>query len=284
MASSNSKLSNNLLLTLSVGIAFVLMVACDGPRPQVQETTATPVSENIDQLDYSVIATYPHDLSSFTEGFLVHQGQLYESTGAPDNLPQTRSLFGSVDLKTGKISKKAELDKSIYFGEGICFLKDNLYQLTYKNQTAFIYDANNFKAKGQFNYANVEGWGLTTDGKSLIMSDGTSNLTFLDEKTHQATKTLTVTEYGSPLQRLNELEWIKGFIYANVWLTNTIVKIDPGTGKVVAKLDLSSIVYDARTKNQEVDVLNGIAYDEQADKIYITGKLYTNIYQISFNH
>ncbi len=236
------------------------------------------------QLNYSVVAQFPHDITSFTEGFLVHDGQLFESTGAPDNLPQTRSLLGTVDLKTGKISKKAEIDRSIYFGEGICFLGNKLFQLTYKNQIAFIYDAKTFKSIGSFNYANAEGWSLTTDGKLLIMSDGTANLTYIEPEHYHVVKTLAVSENGVPQQHLNELEMINGFIYANIWLTNTIVKIDPSNGKIVGKLDLSSLTYEAHNKNPEADVLNGIAFDDKNDKIYVTGKLWPNIYQINFPH
>lgn len=235
-------------------------------------------------LNYAVTNSYPHDTSLFTEGFLVHNGQIFESTGSPKDLVNTKSLIGIVDLKTGKIDKKIEIDRNMYFGEGIVFFKNKLYQLTYKNGVGFIYDSKTFKQLGKFKYSNLEGWSLTTDGKDLIMSDGTDTLTFLNPYNLQPAKTLRVTDKGLPLKNLNELEFIKGFIYANIWTTNFIAKIDTSNGKVVAKLDLSSLVNEAKNKNPNADVLNGIAYDSTSDKIFVTGKLWSNIYQIHFAH
>lgn len=168
--------------------------------------------------------------------------------------------------------------------KGSFFFNDKLYQLTYKTQVGFIYDAKSFKQTGKFKYRNAEGWGLTTNGTDLIMSDGTDTLTFLNPSTLQEVKILTVTENGSPLMNLNELEYIKGFIYANVWETNYIVKIDPSNGKVLGKLDLTSLTLEAKNKNTRIDALNGIAYDAVTDKIYVTGKFWPNIYQINFAH
>ena len=227
---------------------------------------------------------YPHDTTLFTEGFSFYNGQLFESTGSPNDLPQTKSSIGIDSLATGKFSKKIELDKTKYFGEGITFLNNKLYQLTYKNQIGFIYDANSFKKIGQFKYDNPEGWSLATDGKNLIMSDGTSKLTFLDPTNLKPVMILNVTENGMPQDSLNELEYIKGFIYVNIWMNNFIFKINPTTGKVVGNLDLSLLPFDAKNKNQRAAELNGIAYDSITDKIYVTGKLWPNIYQINFSH
>jgi len=265
------------LLTLS------LFSACSNKT----EEPATPVVESapsIPQLDYSVVHSYPHDITLFTEGFVFHNGQLFESTGSPEDLPQTKSMIGISDLNTGKFTKKIEIDKNTYFGEGIAFLNDKLYQLTYKNQLGFIYDAKTFKKTGQFTYNNAEGWGMTTDGSYLIMSDGTHNLTYFDPVTLAPIKTLTVTESGAPQNHLNELEFIKGFIYANIWMENNIVKIDPANGQIVGKIDLTLLASEAILKNPRMDVLNGIAYDAATDKIYVTGKLWANIYEISFTH
>lgn len=246
------------------------------PPPVVAEIPETP------EIKYTIQNQYPHDTNSFTEGFLFHENKLFESTGAPENIPQTRSLFGVVDLKTGKIDVKAEIDKAIYFGEGIVFLNGKVYQLTYKNQVCFIYDGKTFKNIGKFTYTNREGWGLTTDGKSLIMSDGTSYLTYLDPVSYSVTKTLDVAENGYVLEHLNELEYIKGFIYANVWTTNYIVKIDPNTGDVVGKIDLSSLSFECKTRNPNAEVLNGIAYDSISNKVMVTGKLWPTIYEVKF--
>jgi len=243
-----------------------------------QFTLATPF------INYAVTHYFVHDTSLFTEGLLFHNGHLFESTGSPEEFPQTKSLIGISDLTTGKFSSKIEIDKSKYFGEGIVFLNNKLYQLTYKNKVGFIYDAKTFKQIGQFKYSNKEGWSLTTDGTNLIMSDGTNNLTYLDPTTLTQTKTLSVTEKGYPVDKLNELEFIKGFIYANIWMSDFIVKIDPINGNVVGKFDLSSLTNEARGINPNADVLNGIAYDSTSDKVYVTGKRWANIYQIQFSH
>jgi glutaminyl-peptide cyclotransferase len=248
------------------------------------ETKVQERTSNIPVISYSVPRYFPHDTTLFTEGFLFHNGELFESTGSPDDLPQTKSLIGTDNLETGKFSKKIELDKTKYFGEGIIFLKNKLFQLTYKSQIGFIYDASSFRKIGEFKYNNLEGWSLTTDGRDLIMSDGTDKLTFLDPNQLKPIRILNVTENGMPQDSLNELEYIKGFIYANVWMSNSIFKINPSTGAIVGKLDLSFLTQDARNKNPRADVLNGIAYDSISDKIYVTGKLWPNIYQINFRH
>jgi glutaminyl-peptide cyclotransferase len=248
------------------------------------ETKVQERTSNIPVISYSVPRYFPHDTTLFTEGFLFHNGELFESTGSPDDLPQTKSLIGTDNLETGKFSKKIELDKTKYFGEGIIFLKNKLFQLTYKSQIGFIYDASSFRKIGEFKYNNLEGWSLTTDDRDLIMSDGTDKLTFLDPNQLKPIRILNVTENGMPQDSLNELEYIKGFIYANVWMSNSIFKINPSTGAIVGKLDLSFLTQDARNKNPRADVLNGIAYDSISDKIYVTGKLWPNIYQINFRH
>jgi len=207
----------------------------------------------------------------------VHDGQLYESTGSPN--AQRKSLIGINDLKTGNFIQKVALSDKNLFGEGIVFLKDKLYQLTYKNHVGFIYDANTFKQTGQFAIPK-EGWGLTTDGANVIMSDGTDTLCFLQPGDLKLVKKLAVTENGHRRDSLNELEYIKGYIYANIWVTNYIVKINPADGKVVGKLDLSPLAFKASLTRDGGDVLNGIAYDSTTDIIYVTGKLWPHVHQI----
>lgn len=267
-------------------IAFVLLGAalssCNEEKPQ--QKVVEEAKPSVPEITYSVTKTYPHDTLSFTEGFLFHEGKLYESTGSPDDLPQTKSQVGITSLETGKMDVKATLDRNKYFGEGIVIFGGKIYQLTYKNQRGFIYDLKTFKKTGEFSYDNKEGWGMTTDGKNIIVSDGTNNLTFWDPATLKPVKTLAVTENGYAGDYLNELEYIKGYIYANVWTTQCIVKIDPASGKIVGKLLLSPLFMEERSQYLGIKEMNGIAYDSLTDKIYITGKMWPHIYEISFAH
>lgn len=265
----------------AIAVASCLFVACSEAPKSTENTTTVPSIANI---SFALKNTFPHDVNAFTEGFLVHEGQLYESTGATQELPQTKSLFGTVDLKTGKISTKAELNRDKYFGEGIVFLNEKVYQLTYQTKIGFIYDAKSFKKLGEFTFPSTEGWGMTTDGKSLIMSDGTNIITYLDPNTFKTVKTLTVSENGYAKDNLNELELINGYLYANVWTKDEIVKIDLTSGAVVGKLDLRPLAQEARLRNPGSMEMNGIAYDAATGKVYITGKMWPSIYEIVFTY
>ena len=270
--------------TFCATLAIILVFSgCDEtPKTSIKTETVTTPESTVSEIPYSVLNTSPHDVSSFTEGFLFYNGQLFESTGATAELPQTKSLFGIVDVKTGKIDAKAELDKTVYFGEGIVVLKNKIYQVTYKNQVGFIYDAATYKKIGQFNYANKEGWGLTTDGTSIIMSDGSNVLTYFNPEGMTVTKTLSVSNNGYAEDYLNELEYINGFIYANVWLKNYLVKINPTDGKIIGIIDLSAIEGKEKMTNISAKEMNGIAFDSITNKILVTGKMWANIYQIGF--
>lgn len=275
------KFSNKILI--GALLVLITLAACnDGQEKKPAVTTVSTPSTKV--INYGVVKTFPHDTTSFTEGLLVHEGKLYESTGSPEDLLYTRSLAGEVDLNTGQIIKKVELDRNRYFGEGITFLNGKLHQLTYKSKIGFIYDAVTFQRIGTFPIPSPEGWGLTTDGKYLIMSDGTNKLTYLDPSTYVPVKTLDVFDQNSPVAQLNELEFINGFLYANIYTSNLIVKIDTKTGVVVGKLDLSSLAHDAKSKYPNALELNGIAYDSTTNNIYVTGKFWPNIYQIQFDH
>jgi glutaminyl-peptide cyclotransferase len=263
-------------------LSAIIFSGCMGCRNNTDNNETT--KSLIQNINYVFKNSYPHDTNSFTEGFLIHNGKLYESTGATRELPQTRSLFGIVDLKTGKIDTKAELDKKKYFGEGISFLNGKVFQLTYQTKVGFIYDAITFKKIREFTFPSKEGWGLTNDGINLIMSDGTNILTYIDPATLQVIKTLSVTENSCIKENLNEVEYIKGYIYANIWTTNTIVKIDSKSGKVVGKLDLSSLSSEAGNIYSGSLEMNGIAYDSIADKVFITGKLWPKIYEIKIDY
>ncbi|MDQ4140722.1 MAG: glutaminyl-peptide cyclotransferase [Bacteroidota bacterium] len=259
------------------------MVSCSNDK---KETTNT---ETVDQapalvapvnLSYELIRTLPHDTTAFTEGLLLHEGKLYESTGSPEEMPQTRSVLGPVDLKTGKIEEKVKLDRTKYFGEGMVILNDKIYQLTYTTKVGFVYDAKTFQKLQEFTFPSKEGWGLTTDGTHLIMSDGTSQLTYLDPNTFKTVKTLNVKYNYDPLVNLNELEYVNGVIYANIYTTNSIVRIDANSGQATGILDLTSLINEQKKINPNALEMNGIAYNQAAGTFYITGKLWPNIFEI----
>lgn len=275
------RLKNTLRKIFTLILVAEIFTGCstDKKEPTDQTTQTTTVVAPV-TLTYEMVQSYPHDTSSFTEGLLFYNNQLFESTGSPTEMPQTRSLVGSVDLKTGEISEKIELDKAKYFGEGIVFLKDKLYQLTYTSKTGFVYDAKTYQKLQEFSFPSKEGWGLTTDGTYLIMSDGTSQLTYLDPVTFKTVKVLPVKYNYDPLVNLNELEYINGFIYANIYTTNSIVKIDPATGQATGILDLTSLYNQVKSTYPEALEMNGIAYDTTAGTLYVTGKFWPKIFEI----
>lgn len=272
--------------TIALLVLGICIISCNPEKPveTKENKKVEPEKPPIPVLDYTIVATLPHDTTAFTEGLLFHNNQLFESTGSPEYLPNIKSVFGVTDLKTGKLTAKVELDKLTYFGEGIVILNNKIYQVTYQTQTGFIYDEKTFKKIGQFNYSNKEGWGLTTDGKCIIMSDGTNKLTYFDPKEITPIKTVNVTENGYATDALNELEYINGFIYANVWMTGYIVKIDPTTGNVVAKINFTPLSYNVKNTHPSSLEMNGIAYDSITDKILVTGKLWPSMYQVNFPH
>jgi glutaminyl-peptide cyclotransferase len=236
--------------------------------------------KNVDEISFTLTGTYPHDTLSYTEGLLFYNDSLFESTGSPEAFPAARSVFGTIDPVTGRINIKAELDKNIYFGEGIAYLQGNFYQLTYRNQLGFIYDAATYEPLGRFSFLSEEGWGLTADGQSLIMSDGTDKLTFIDPQTFLIRKILHATENGTPKQNLNELEFIRGSIYANIWHSDQIIRIDTADGRITGIIDLEDLVKDASGIYPRSREMNGIAYDSISNRIYITGKFWPKIYKI----
>ena len=224
---------------------------------------------------YKVIATFPHDTSSFTQGLVfASDGQLYESTGL-----EGESTLRRVDIATGQTLQKIDVP-SQYFAEGLAMVGDELLQLTWRHKLGFVYDRKTFKQKRTFSY-KTEGWGIAYDGtSSLVMSDGSDTLTFLDPKSLAVAKTLRVMDAGRPVSNLNELEWIEGEIWANIWMTDRIARISPNTGEVNAWIDLSSL-YPVSQRVPPADVMNGIAYDKATRRIYITGKKWPRLYQIT---
>jgi glutamine cyclotransferase len=221
---------------------------------------------------YQIVNMYPHDERAFTQGLLFAGGQLLESTGQ-----EGKSSLRRVDLESGRVLKKVDIP-SEYFGEGLALLNGKLYQLTWQHQVGFIYDGQSLEKVGQFTYSG-EGWGLTTDGKSLILSDGSNRLRFINPDDFKVTKTITVLDGKTPVDQLNELEYVHGEIYANVWHEDRVATINPETGKVTSWIDLSGLLQPGDVHDEEA-VLNGIAYDSSADRLFVTGKLWPRIYEI----
>ena len=223
---------------------------------------------------YKVIATFPHDTSAFTQGLVFADGQIYESTGL-----NGESSLRRVDVATGKTLQRVDVPKE-YFAEGLALVGDELLQLTWQHKLGFVYDRKTFKQKRTFSYT-TEGWGIAYDGASrLVMSDGTDTLTFLDPKTFAPLKRMRVQDAGRWVPHLNELEWIEGEIWANVWQTDRIARISPNTGDVNAWIDFSAL-FPRAERVPPADELNGIAYDSATRRIFITGKKWPRLYQIT---
>lgn len=222
---------------------------------------------------YEIVHRYPHDPTAYTEGFFYEGGYFYESTGGIG-----RSGIRKVEAETGRVIRKADVPGP-FFGEGIVSWKQELIQLTWQDHVGIVYDLDSFQPSRRFSYPG-EGWALTRDARHLYMSDGTSRLRVLDPETLATRSTIRVTSGSVPVTNLNELEWVKGEIYANVWLTNRIARIDPATGHVVGWIDLDGL-FDASTlPDPGNDVLNGIAYDAQHDRLFVTGKCWPWVFEI----
>jgi glutamine cyclotransferase len=222
---------------------------------------------------FEVVHTYPHDTDAFTEGLFYLNGFLYESTGL-----EGRSSIRKVALETGKVMQRVEVP-SEYFGEGIVNWQARLISLTWKSQVGFVYDLASLKVKRRFAYSG-EGWALTQDGKRLIMSDGTPELRFLDPQTLRETGRITVTYDDKPVRNVNELEWVKGRIYANIWETDVIVMIDPASGEISGVINMAGLLKSEERTRGNDDVLNGIAYDAAHDRLFVTGKNWPKLFEI----
>ena len=252
-----------------------------------KNNTGTSGSDSVKSISDSIINTYPHDTTSFTQGLVVYKGRMYEGTGGDDSnvVSSKPSRLLETNVTTGKILKSLDLDKS-YFGEGITILNDTIYQLTWTEHTVFVYDMN-FKKHREFAIA-TEGWGLTNNGKELILSDGTSNLYFYDPHSFQLLRTQPITLNGDLINSVNELEFIEGSVYANQWGQPYIFKIDPASGQVTGRIDITAIWDRIKKTAPELDprndVPNGIAYDPDIKKIYITGKKWPELYEVQFGN
>jgi glutamine cyclotransferase len=250
-------------LLLSLMLAAMFTAACNGGGSNAPANATA---------GFEVVNTWPHSREAYTQGLIFHEGKLIESTGR-----EGRSSVRRVDLETGDILQKVSLPNE-YFGEGLTLLNGKIYQLTWQHQKGFIYDPVTFQKIGEFNY-HGEGWGLTHDGQSLILSDGSSRLRYIDPSTFQVKKILTVTDRGAGVSRLNELEFAKGEILANIWGADRIARIDPNSGQVLGWIDLTGLLPKGEVSDSDA-VLNGIAYDEATGRLVVTGKLWPKLFEI----
>ncbi len=253
-----------LIATMLFRSLIIALTLCVGCSAQAQEPTL---------FGYRVVREYPHDREAFTQGLFFRDGFLYESTGL-----NGRSSIRRVALETGEVLQRREIDAQ-YFGEGIVDWGDRIISLTWQSERGFVFDIDNFAERSSFSYAG-EGWGLTRDARRIIMSDGTARLRFLDPASLRETGAVAVTLNGQPLANLNELEWIDGAVYANVWQTNWIARIDPRSGVVTGLIDLAGLLPAAVRVAGHTDVLNGIAYDAATRRLFVTGKNWPRLYEI----
>lgn len=259
------------LLTL-MSLVAITMGCFEQQNPQTRSAAAEPMQTPI--YSYQIVQTYPHDPAAFTQGLIYADGNLYEGTGL-----YGASSLRRVDLETGEVIQIANLAAQ-YFGEGITLWDDRLIQLTWRSQMGFVYDRQTFAKLAEFKYP-TEGWGLTHNGELLIMSDGTDTLYFLDPHTFEEVKRVRVQDQGTPIDRLNELEYVNGEVFANVWFSDRIARIAPDTGDVVGWLDLTGLLEpDAINGDNPDAVLNGIAYDAAGDRLFVTGKLWPKLFEI----
>jgi glutamine cyclotransferase len=266
--------------TPSLALLLLVLISCNTPsqppQAEVATTTATPV------INYTIVKTYPHDTTSYTEGLFLLNNKLYESTGL-----EGKSELRIEDLNTGKADKMIKLDKQ-YFGEGISVLNNKLFQLTWQEQKVFVYDPVTLKKINEYEWTTGEGWGMTHNDSELIISTGGSNLYFVDPETFKVKRATGVTDEYGPVAKVNELEYVNGVVYANVYETDKIIKIDPVTGKVLGKMDMTGLLDKAgvtypKNWDGENNVLNGIAYDAAKNSFYITGKNWPLLFEIKLN-
>jgi glutaminyl-peptide cyclotransferase len=249
-----------------------MVLAFPSPGRGLGQAAAQPPDvANVPVFGYSIVHTYPHDRDAFTQGLQYLDGTLYEGTGL-----NGRSSIRKVKLETGEVLQKRDVAQQ-YFGEGITILKSELFQLTYVTGLAFVYDRQSFEPKRSFRYTG-EGWGLTTDGTALVMSDGTEYLRFLDPATFAERRRVRVMAGGMPVKHLNELEFVEGEIFANIWQTEYIARIDPAKGRVTGYIHLAGLLTPRELAS--VDVLNGIAYDGAGRRLFVTGKLWPKLFEI----
>jgi glutamine cyclotransferase len=263
------------IVLLTIFIFF--STACNNPPNDNNTDTAN--SDNViappPSINYNIVASYPHDTSSYTQGLIWNNNSIYEGTGL-----EGHSKLMKVDLKNGKVENAVTLDPSV-FGEGITVLNDKIYQLTWQSHKVYVYDAKTFRKIKEFSW-NLEGWGITHNEKELIISTGDSNLYFVNPETFKLLRIVGVTNNNGPQGNLNELEYINGAVFANIYLTDYIIRIDPATGHITGKMDLTGLLEKSgqHVNKEEGYVLNGIAYDSVKNSLYITGKKWPLLYEM----
>lgn len=263
-------------------ISATLWTACNGTdKPQTEEPINSGNGKAIPPIiGYSIVNTYPHDTSFFTEGLEFNGNQLWESSGGNLDESPYPSAAGIVNQATGKVDVKIVLDRAKHFGEGITIFNDKIYMLTWTSKLGFVYDVKTYKKLGEFKLPGEYGWGMTHDSSSLIMSDGSNSLYYLDPQTMRVKNIVGVTDNNGPVSNVNELEYVNGYIYANQWQTPYILKIDALSGAVVGRLDLSNIQNDIEAKYKNTQGLNGIAYNKKTNTFWIAGKKWPLLYEI----
>ena len=253
--------------------ALLALAACSrSVADKAPSVPPSPATGAVAKYTYEVVATWPHDPRAFTQGLVFRQGNFLESTGL-----YGQSSLRQVEPKTGRILKMLPVPAE-FFGEGLAVIGDHAYQLTWRNGQGFVYDADTFRLEREVTLVG-EGWGLATDGKLLILSDGTNRVRFLEPAKFQVQRTIDVIADGKPVGRLNELEWVNGEILANVWQTDEVVRIDPATGRVTGRIDFSGLLAP-QDRKPDTDVLNGIAYDAAGDRLFVTGKRWPKIFEV----
>jgi glutamine cyclotransferase len=257
---------------LAAAVLVALLQQWISPGRLAAAGKGIPASEDIPTISYTLVNTWPHDRAAFTEGLVFWEGMLIESTGLNGH-----STLRKVDLETGLVRQEAKLPDQ-YFGEGIAVLAGKIFQLTWRSHRGFIYDVNTMSREGEFSFSG-EGWGLTTDGRSLIMTDGTNRIRFIDPATFRVSRTIDVLAHGQPVENLNELEYVKGELYANVWQTEFVLRIDPATGRIIDSINFVGILPQA-DRARDTDVMNGIAYDAQRDRLFVTGKYWPKLFEV----
>ncbi len=258
------------LLLAQILLAWSFLAGCAGPSDEIPAPPTT--RDQVPVYGYEIVHEYPHDPEAFTQGLIYHDGFLYEGTGI-----NGASTIRKVELETGKVLENRHLP-SQYFGEGVALWQDRLFQLTWQSQVGFVYEREGLRQIGEFTYT-TEGWGLTQDGDRLIMSDGTAVLRFYDPDTFEETGRIEVRDSQGAVEKLNELEYVQGEIYANVWQTDRIARISPETGDVVGWIDLAGLKPEP-DPDHPIDVLNGIAYDAEGGRLFVTGKYWPKLFEI----